>query len=382
MKDQGIDYLIKKLKSGNLTADEKERLLTIFQKTSGKKSLLNYFNSSYRNIIDELDMLPENKHKELLKDKLLNEITGKDPKPLGTTYRKLRLKWISAAVALLAGLGVYYYILTHRLENHHKIKWNTVQTKHGERKKITLPDLTVITLNGHTTLQYTSSGNSNYRLVKLQGEAFFEVTPNADKPFVVVTKDFSTLVKGTSFNIDSDISKIVEVCTGIVQVFSIKQDNALLYLEHDKHNNASSLSEVVTELDSGQSIYIHQKKNNDTVQAITNESKNRITRVVNVLKGQKVKLNPNQSLSISEFDGKVWTNNELVYMNETLGQVAAKIYRNYGDSVYVTPELRDKNITITFRNKNKGEVLQTISEISNGKLTKDKTSKNWIITKD
>jgi ferric-dicitrate binding protein FerR (iron transport regulator) len=59
----------------------------------------------------------------------------------------------------------------------------------------------------------------NKRVVKLSGEAFFQVTPNREKPFVVDVNDVEVTVVGTSFNIKSkDGNTEVVVETGIVKV--------------------------------------------------------------------------------------------------------------------------------------------------------------------
>ena len=67
------------------------------------------------------------------------------------------------------------------------------------------------------------------REVYLQGEAFFEVTKNAEKPFIVYSDDVVTKVLGTSFNIlcdDSDEIK-VSLVTGKVEVRS-GEENAIV----------------------------------------------------------------------------------------------------------------------------------------------------------
>jgi ferric-dicitrate binding protein FerR (iron transport regulator) len=78
------------------------------------------------------------------------------------------------------------------------------QTKSGEKATLTLPDNTVVTLNGNTTLSYRGNwSKAELRSVELSGEAYFSVTSNPQKPFVVNTSDIAIRVLGTTFNVKS-----------------------------------------------------------------------------------------------------------------------------------------------------------------------------------
>lgn len=82
----------------------------------------------------------------------------------------------------------------------------------------TLPDGTVITLNRNSKLGYPSrfAGSRN---VKMEGEVFFDVTPDSHKPFIIEVNDVTVTVVGTSFNVKSRNGKTeVIVKTGVVQV--------------------------------------------------------------------------------------------------------------------------------------------------------------------
>ena len=89
----------------------------------------------------------------------------------------------------------------------------------SEIKRDTLPDGSVAVLNKHSELSYPARFKGKTRKVKLKGEAFFNVTPNKEKPFIIDVNDVQVKVVGTSFNIRS-INGLTEVIveTGIVQV--------------------------------------------------------------------------------------------------------------------------------------------------------------------
>lgn len=101
-------------------------------------------------------------------------------------------------------------------------------------KKITLADGSVVYLNANTTLSLRKGKfNAFAREVWLdEGEAFFEITGNPNRPFVVHTPGgLSTRVLGTSFNVQaySQLNKqVVAVQTGRVQVSGENGENIVL----------------------------------------------------------------------------------------------------------------------------------------------------------
>ena len=74
----------------------------------------------------------------------------------------------------------------------------------GQKTTIMLPDNTIVTLNGNSSLSYRGDWKEEkLRSVTLTGEAYFKVTSNAQKPFIVNTSDISIKVLGTTFNVKS-----------------------------------------------------------------------------------------------------------------------------------------------------------------------------------
>ena len=72
----------------------------------------------------------------------------------------------------------------------------------GERSQITLEDGTKVWINADSRLEYSSdflSGDT--RDVFLQGEAYFDVTPDKSRPFIVHVQDVNIMVLGTAFNV-------------------------------------------------------------------------------------------------------------------------------------------------------------------------------------
>ena len=70
-------------------------------------------------------------------------------------------------------------------------------------RKITLPDQSVVWLNGNSQIQYSTAYGESERKISLSGEAYFEVTHDENRPFKVETPDFRVKVLGTTFNVAS-----------------------------------------------------------------------------------------------------------------------------------------------------------------------------------
>jgi ferric-dicitrate binding protein FerR (iron transport regulator) len=84
-----------------------------------------------------------------------------------------------------------------------KMVFNTITTPRGGQFQLLLSDGSHITLNSASSLKFPTAFNGESREVILTGEAFFEVTEDAAKPFRVKAGETTVEVLGTSFNIMS-----------------------------------------------------------------------------------------------------------------------------------------------------------------------------------
>jgi transmembrane sensor len=163
-----------------------------------------------------------------LKAAIASEQLKKQAIPL-INVRRLWLPRIAVAATLLVlviAYGLYKYnapvsgaVMYSRVTNtnYHLV----AQTTFGNRKSVVLPDGTTVTLNGSSSLKIANDYNSNDRHVLLTGEAFFEVTKDKTRPFVVLTNKTATTALGTSFKVSSyATSKTASVmlATGKVKV--------------------------------------------------------------------------------------------------------------------------------------------------------------------
>ncbi len=81
------------------------------------------------------------------------------------------------------------------------ILYNTITTPRGGQYQVTLPDETKVWLNAESSLRFPTSFTNKERSVQLTGEAYFEVTQNKNKPFLVKAGQTATRVLGTHFDI-------------------------------------------------------------------------------------------------------------------------------------------------------------------------------------
>lgn len=80
---------------------------------------------------------------------------------------------------------------------------NQLIIPYGNQSRLVLSDNTVVWLNAGSRLVYPSRFEDKTREVLLFGEAFFEVSKDEKKPFIVKTSDLQIKVLGTQFNISA-----------------------------------------------------------------------------------------------------------------------------------------------------------------------------------
>jgi transmembrane sensor len=134
-----------------------------------------------------------------------------------TIVRRMNFSvWLRAVAVLviLAGIAYLSYTILHE-----KPVQNLVVASREVALTDTLPDGSVVTLNKNSELDYPSAFKGETRNVAMKGEAFFHVSPDKKKPFIIRVNDVTIRVVGTSFNVRSanGITEVI-VETGVVQV--------------------------------------------------------------------------------------------------------------------------------------------------------------------
>lgn len=109
----------------------------------------------------------------------------------------------------------------------------------SEKRHLTLPDGSEVTLEKNAQIHFDKNFNTVHRNVTLDGSAFFQVTPDKTRPFIISSGDLVTEVLGTSFEIsqnpDRDVIE-VRVVTGEVTVYnpSMKKQTKVILTPNQK----------------------------------------------------------------------------------------------------------------------------------------------------
>ena len=158
---------------------------------------------------------------------------------------------IAAAVliAALLSVSVYYWGASGRMVE--------LSVAKQAVKTVALPDGTLVSLNSNTHLKYPKQFANHTREVTIEGEGFFEVTPNKEKPFIIHAGNAQIKVIGTSFNVNAyPNEKLIEVIvkTGKVRVINkaaeAKQSQELILNPGDKgtmENSGNALLKTTNE---------------------------------------------------------------------------------------------------------------------------------------
>lgn len=82
-------------------------------------------------------------------------------------------------------------------------QWNVLDVPKGGTFAIQLPDGSNVWLNANSKLYFPDHFSVNERRVKVEGEVFFEVQKEFNRPFIVEAGNLNIKVIGTSFNVRS-----------------------------------------------------------------------------------------------------------------------------------------------------------------------------------
>jgi len=156
-------------------------------------------------------------------DKILKKIhviIDGEGTPLSTSKRFFLAFSKVAAILLMPVLVALFILWQYRQPIHDGKDLQIVSVPVGKVSQITLPDGSKVWLNGGTTLSYDKADfTENQRTVYLEGQGYFEVIKNPNRPFVVKGKEISVKVLGTKFDFSSykeDVEVSVTLMEGSV----------------------------------------------------------------------------------------------------------------------------------------------------------------------
>ena len=130
------------------------------------------------------------------------EIIKNGKKRFSINLSSLRTELIKIAAVVAITLGGSYFYYQSSLEKE-LMAMQTITVPAGQRINITLVDGTNVWLNARTSLSYPVKFGKNNRQVVLDGEAYFDVTKDKSKPFIVQTDNYNVEVLGTQFDVNA-----------------------------------------------------------------------------------------------------------------------------------------------------------------------------------
>jgi transmembrane sensor len=148
----------------------------------------------------------------------------KERKLLISTFYKYAAVLI---LAFLIGTAGYYFGFKHQLTD---VYSEVISAEKQVVNEYLLPDGSVVALNSNSKLQFPGKFKNDVREVTISGEAFFDVVPDPEKPFIINAGNAQIKVLGTSFNVNAyPENETVEVVveTGKVQVVCNEKLNTL-----------------------------------------------------------------------------------------------------------------------------------------------------------
>ncbi len=108
---------------------------------------------------------------------------------------------VFAVFVMVASLSLYFIFSNSQNEKEWPAEMNQVAVPYGKQSKVVLADRTEVWLNAGSRLVYPSTFDEGKRKVQLEGEAFFKVSKDKARPFMVETTHTTIKVLGTSFNV-------------------------------------------------------------------------------------------------------------------------------------------------------------------------------------
>jgi transmembrane sensor len=205
MTEEEFNRLVDKYLAGN-TSPSEERIINDFFSTQESKANLPHNERS-----DEMWAAVENRIRN-----------SRDLRYSSSGHTKgKRKKWVTVSLitSIVFALSAWY-ILNLGKPSTPGVQMLTSTSTKGQKLTLTMNDGSRVYLNSSSTLSYPATFPSDKREVFLEGEAFFEVTRNENRPFLIHSGNITTKVLGTSFNVNAfDANNIsVSVATGKVQV--------------------------------------------------------------------------------------------------------------------------------------------------------------------
>ena len=223
-----MEHLIYKYLRGDLTLQEQHELSKWLQSDERNVETLKRINSYWHFHKDSLD--EEDKEVRLRLMIKMQEESSKHKGRRRTLYKTLLKIAASVVVVCSLAIGLYKFNLEPQTSKH-ATEATLVEkvSLPGQRITTVLPDGTKVKLNADSKITVPTKFDGETREITLIGEAFFEVKRDEQHPFIIKTDKIDVKVLGTSFNVQvyDNEEPIIAVKTGKVAVKSIKTEEEI-----------------------------------------------------------------------------------------------------------------------------------------------------------
>ena len=332
-----IDQLIYKKLEGSISTEENAILTDwLADKNSPQNQVIfQEIERHWKSENEKLDLYKSNSWQ-----KFQNKITEPEipiHQARKTNFIGLHTK-IAASIILLIGAFMFWFIYqqesAQELTEVKQVEMITKYNPAGIKTTLVLPDKSKVKLNADSKLIFPKSFNGKTREVTLNGEAFFEIEENPEKPFIVHTGEINTEVKGTSFNVSaypSDNNVSIAVVTGLV-------------LSYNKENQ----------------VYIKPGE-----MAVYNAPDNSDIQIL------KRKYNP---------DEIAWRDGKIIFKKSSFETVKKKLELWYGVKITTSRNISfDKGFTGNYQNESLQSIMESISFAGKFKYNIDSENKELFI---
>ncbi|MCL3780940.1 DUF4974 domain-containing protein [Prolixibacteraceae bacterium JC049] len=194
-KGNSINILIQKYSNGTLKPAEEEQLYLWLNESALNRDL---FRERLNETVPEVkDQVRFNSALAKTKSRLFKEQKSSRKIQFKGKFRR----WIELAAVLVLGILIKVsvdYFGAANLDNENQLC--KIAAPIGQKSQVMLPDGSKVWLNSESVIEFNNNFASN-RVVKLEGEAYFEVEKDKDHAFQVQTKSYNVVVHGTRFNV-------------------------------------------------------------------------------------------------------------------------------------------------------------------------------------
>ena len=216
MDPKDLDRLIQKYLEGNCSEEERRLIDSLY--------------SSLGTNTTDTPVYPEKEQLKVAEERILRSLT--DHTERSESQHKYFWRYASVAASLICLLATgYYFIRPERvadqmlLATHAADEYKEVENTSAMSKRTILPDGSMVNMSPGSRIRFSKEFEGAERELFLEGEAYFDVAHNNERPFYVYARNVVTKVLGTSFIVSArgnDEKVTVSVKTGKVSVYSRK----------------------------------------------------------------------------------------------------------------------------------------------------------------